>query len=312
MKKMIVLLLLLIMPMLILGAETVTDSTKAASSVMDVANSMTGGIGSTIQQAKADFKLTVTKVIWAMIIVAIGMVVMRYLVRFMEAIAERWANVRVTIKGLIPAIRITGWSFLIYFIINRILAPPIETFLAVTASAGIAIGFASQDILKNIFGGVMILLDRPFQVGDKIEVGKYYGEVVHIGLRTVRIVTPGDSLVSIPNTEIMNQSVSNANAGQNNCQVIAEFYLPLNVDLPQAKLIAKKSARLSRYIFLNKPVTVIIRNEIHQGRSLIRLSLKAYVLDIRFEFLFLSEMTERFTTEMLSLGLLKSTDIAQD
>ncbi|MCB0314052.1 MAG: mechanosensitive ion channel, partial [Calditrichaeota bacterium] len=53
-----------------------------------------------------------------------------------------------------------------------------------------AIGFAAQDILKNIFGGLMLLLDRPFQVGDKIEAGGHYGEVVQIGLRTVRIVTP--------------------------------------------------------------------------------------------------------------------------
>ena len=127
--------------------------------------------------------------------------------------------------------RIFGWTIVIYIIIANVIEPPIETLIAVTASAGIAVGFASQDILKNIFGGIMILLDRPFQAGDKIQVGSLYGEVLSIGLRTVRIVTPDDSIVSIPNGEIVNQSVSNANSGAFNCQVVAEFFLPPDIDI---------------------------------------------------------------------------------
>jgi MscS family membrane protein len=187
--------------------------------------------------------------------------------------------------------------------VSNVYALPWHTMIALAASAGVAIGFASQDILKNIFGGIMILLDRPFQVGDKIEIGNYYGEVVQIGLRSVRIVTPDDSLVSIPNGEAMNQSISNTNAGESNAQVVAEFYLPPDIDLIQAKKIAYRAAAVSRYVYLNKPIAVIINNEIHQGRSLLKMRLKAYVLDIRYEAAFASEMTEIVIQDFLRAGL---------
>jgi small-conductance mechanosensitive channel len=173
-----------------------------------------------------EWDISFGKIFWSLIIFLIAFVIIRYVSKLLETIGERWANLRLFIKGLVPIIRIGAWTFIIYFIIAAVIAPPIETLIAVTASAGIAVGFASQDILKNIFGGIMILFDRPFQVGDKIQVGEHYGEVVQIGLRTVRMVTPDDSMVSIPNSEIVNQSVSNSNSGEFNCQVVAEFYLP--------------------------------------------------------------------------------------
>lgn len=256
-------------------------------------------ISDKIQETQPKFKISFGKIFWSLIIFVLGFFLIRFLTRIAESLAERWSNLRLMIKGLLPIIRIFGWSFIIYFIIADIFAPPIQTLVAVTASAGIAIGFASQDILKNIFGGIMILFDRPFQAGDKIEVGGYYGEVISIGLRTVRIVTPDDSMVSIPNSEIVNKSVSNANSGESNCQVVAEFYLPPELNIVQTKKIARRAAAVSRYVYLNKPIVIIFKNEIYQGRSLLKMRLKAYVLDIRYEFPFMSEMTEIVLKELL-------------
>lgn len=254
--------------------------------------------------------LSFGKIFWAAVIFFGALLTFKYITRLLEIVAERRAHLRLAIKRFIPSFRILGWTAVIYFIIAGVFAPPIETLVAVTASAGIAIGFASQDILKNIFGGIMILLDRPFQVGDKIEVGSYYGEVTQIGLRTVRIVTPDDSLVSIPNSEIMNQSVSNANAGESNCQVVAELFLPPDIDLVKAKKIAYRAAAVSRYAYLNKPIAIIIKNEVHQGRSMLKMRLKAYVLDIRYEFPFMSEMTETVMSEFLRHQLVTAEQLA--
>jgi MscS family membrane protein len=261
------------------------------------------GIAGAIQKSRPVFKISFGKIFWATVTFILGLIVLRTITRLFNSLAERWSRHRFAIKAIVPVIRIFGWTFIIYLIIADVFAPPIETIIAVTASAGIAIGFASQDILKNIFGGIMIVFDRPFQIGDKIEVGKYYGEVVRIGLRTVRVVTPDDSLVSVPNSVIINQSVSNANAGASNCQVVAEYYLPPEIDLLRAKRIAYQAAAVSRYVFLNKPIVIIFKNEIHQGRSLLKMRLKAYVLDLRFEFPFMSEMTETVIGEYLKQGL---------
>ncbi len=241
-----------------------------------------------------NWNISIMKILVSVMIFIIAALVLKYLTRAFEKIAERWTRFRLGVKRIIPIVRIIGWTISVYIIIVGVLRPPFQTIVAVTASAGIAIGFASQDILKNIFGGVMILFDRPFQVGDKIQVGSFYGEVLTIGLRSVRIVTPDDSVVSIPNSEIVNQSVSNSNSGETNCQVVAEFYLDTDIDFQRIKKIAYQSAVVSRYVYLKKPVSIVFKQEIHMNTPKIKLRIKAYVLDIRYEFAFMSDMTEIF------------------
>ena len=249
------------------------------------------------------------KIFWALIFVITGYLVIRFTISLLEKYAEKFTNQRITIKGIIPIIKIFGWIFIIVLIIVGIFQPPQSTVLAVSASLGIAVGFASQDIIKNIFGGVIILLDRPFMVGDKIEVGSHYGEVVEIGLRSIRIVTADDSLVSIPNGELMNQSVSNSNTGEANCQVVAEIYLPITVDTKRVRELAKESAQVSKYIYLNKPIYVLFFNEVKEGRSYLKMRLKAYVVDIRYEFAFKSDMTEIVMKELLTQKIIDPKDL---
>ncbi|MCB2201079.1 mechanosensitive ion channel family protein [bacterium] len=283
------------------SVQTAVDSTASVQPDSASATSLRGAIGESRPEIK--WSISVGKVFWALVVFGIIWIVLHYLTRLLETIAERRTNWRLGIKAAIPIVRIGTWTAVLYLIIARIFAPPIETLLALTASAGIAVGFAAQDILKNIFGGITILFDHPFQVGDKIQVKEHYGEVVSIGLRTVRIVTPDDSLVSIPNAELVNQSVSNANAGENNCQVVAEFYLPPDVDVERVKAIAYRAAAVSRYVYLKKPIAVVMKNVIEEGRSLYKLRLKAYVLDLRYEFPFQSDMTEVFLATLLEEGL---------
>jgi MscS family membrane protein len=253
--------------------------------------------------------ISITKVFWAIIFIILGFYLIKLITKITDLFAEKSANYRITIKGFVPIIRILGWVLILYVVIAGIFQPPQSTLLAVAASLGIAIGFASQDIFKNIFGGIMILFDRPFQVGDKIEIGKHYGEVVKIGLRSTRIVTPDDSLVSVPNGDVMNQAVSNANSGEPNCQVVAEIYLPITIDTEKVRNIAIETAQTSKYVYLNKPVSVIFLNDVKERRSYFKMRLKAYVLDIRYEFNFKSEMTEIVIRELLKEKLISSEEL---
>ncbi len=254
--------------------------------------------------------VSIYKIVWSVLIFGLGYFIIRFLTQLVELIGERSTNYRIMIKGFVPVVRIIGWIVVIFVIIAGVLQPRIEAVLALTASVGVAVGFASQDILKNIFGGVIILLDAPFKVGDKIEIGSHYGEVVEIGLRSTRIVTPDDSLVSIPNGELMNQSVSNSNAGELNCQVVAEIYLPLDIDTERVRSIAQEAAQTSRYIFLNKPIAVLFFNEVKERRPYYKMRLKAYVMDIRYEFIFKSELTEIVIRELLHEQIISTDDYA--
>ena len=244
-------------------------------------------------------------IFWSLIFLAFGYFVVKVLSFILNALAERSPSYRIAFKGAIPIFKIITWVGIILLIIVVIFRPSITTMLAFSASIGVAVGFASQDILKNIFGGIVILVDRPFVSGDKIEVDKYYGEVVEIGLRSTRIVTPDDSLVSVPNAVMMSGSVSNSNTGELNCQVVAEIYLPNHVNTVEVRSIATEAASVSKYIFLGKPITILFFHEINQGGSYIKMKVKAYVMDTRDEFKFKSDMTELIIKELVKKGIIK-------
>lgn len=228
----------------------------------------------------------------------------RFVVIVLENLSEQFTSYRLGIKRMVPVIRLVIWTFAIYIIVAGIINPPLSTVITVLASVGIAVGFAAQDILRNIFGGFIIIMDRPFQVGDKIQVAEHYGEVISIGLRSSRIVTPDDSVVTIPNSELMNKEVSNANSSALDCQVVAEIFLPMNVDVDAVKRIAYRAAVSSRYVYLQKPIAIIALNEVHEENFVLKLRLKAYVLDIRYEFPFKSDMTELILSELKQRDML--------
>ena len=248
-------------------------------------------------------------IFWSLIFITVGYFGIRLVINVLEAFAEKSAKYRISLKGLVPIVRIVSWLIIIFIVIAGIFQPPVATVIAVTATVGIAIGFAAQDILKNIFGGIVILLDQPFKVGDKIEIGSHYGEVISIGLRSTRVVTPDDSLVSVPNGDLMNQSVSNANSGEANCQVVAEIFLPITIDTELVRKIATEAAQVSKYVYLSKPITILFFNEVKEKRSYYKMRVKAYVMDIRFEFIFKSDITETVIRELLKQEIISSKDL---
>lgn len=258
------------------------------------------------EQALSEFQnlISFSTIMLIILVLVITYFANRLAVIILDNLSERFTSYRLAIKRVVPVVRLFFWAFSFYIIIAGIINPPMGTVITVLASIGIAVGFAAQDILKNIFGGFMIILDRPFQVGDKIEVGDHYGEVISIGLRSSRIVTPDDSVVSIPNGELMNKAVSNANSSALDCLVVAEIFLPMDVDVELVKRLARKAAISSRYVYLQKPISVIALNEVHEENFVVKLRVKAYVLDTRYEFPFKSDMTELILGELKKRNML--------
>lgn len=250
--------------------------------------------------------ISISKILWTILLLLISYVFITLFTKIIEFFAEKSSLLRISIKGVVPIIRIGFWIAIITIIIKVIYNPPIEMLMTALASVAIAIGFATQDLLKNIFGGIMLLFDRPFKVGDKIKVGEDYGEVITIDLQTTRIVTPDDSMVVIPNMKLMNSRISNSNSGELYCQVVAKIALPIDFDMQKVRKTAIEGAQVSKYIYLNKPITVLFTNEINEHKSFIEMKLKAYVMDIRYEFLFKSDMTEVVIKELLNQGLLNN------
>jgi len=85
----------------------------------------------------------------------------------------------------------------------------ITPFLAGAGIAGLAFALAAQDLISNFFGGAIITVDKPFKIGDRIQVDTFYGDVLVVGTRSTRIKTIDGRIVTIPNNKITSSSVVN-------------------------------------------------------------------------------------------------------
>ena len=259
-----------------------------------------------VEATEAEFsllnQLTYGRILTALIVMTVAFVVVKLSDRGFEALASAAPRARFLFKGLIPVVR-----FLVTLIaalaIIRIFAPTPQAMVAVAASAGLALGFGAQDLIKNIIGGIIILTDRPYQLGDKVLIGDAYGEIDHIGLRSTKMTNADDTRITIPNAEILNGRVWNSNSGVPDAQVGTELFLPASSDPHDVIRIATEAALTSPYLFPDKPVAVLISDEFDQ-KPYIKVKIKAYVYDHRLESKMKSDITVRAKSEFLKQGLM--------
>lgn len=168
-----------------------------------------------------------------------------------------------------------------------------EVLAILGGTAAVAMGFALKDLVASVVAGVMIMLDRPFQVGDRVSFGGKYGDITAIGLRSVKLQTLDDSTVTIPNNMFLNQVTSCGNYGELDMQVVIDFYIGIDQDVKKAQDLIHEAAVTSRYVYLPKPVVVRASQVIVNPYIAMRLRLKVYVLDTRFEKALVTDVTLR-------------------
>lgn len=132
-----------------------------------------------------------------------------------------WLGVRVVLKSILTRskqdkttqlfiLNLVKYGILIIGGVNALKAGGVDiaAVLASLGIAGITIGFAARDAFSNLISGLLIFLDRPFVIGDLVEVGDNYGKVDAITLRSTRIVTPDGRMLAVPNAEMINKTVA--------------------------------------------------------------------------------------------------------
>ena len=146
-------------------------------------------------------------------IIAVAWVINRFGGEFLNAMGEPFTERRLLFKQVSAVLKFIVLIGTVTLVSVRSSSFSAELLLAVGGSVAVAVGFAFKDLLASLMAGIILLFDRPFQVGDRVEFSGQYGEVVEIGLRTVRMETLDDNLVSIPNNRFLSDVVSCANAG---------------------------------------------------------------------------------------------------
>ncbi len=139
---------------------------------------------------------------------------------------------------LYPLLQKGVWLLLVVVGVVQILTVlgiDVSSVAAGLGLGGLAFALAAKDTIENIFGSVAILVDRPFRVGDSISVGGVSGSVEKIGLRSTRIRTPENSLISMPNSKVIASHVDNLGA---RTYLRTRFLLNLAYDTPPATIRA--------------------------------------------------------------------------
>ena len=136
----------------------------------------------------------------------------------MVTLLEQWMNLwagktESTLDDhLVPFVRKSLRVFIVIIavlVLIQNLGYSISGLLASLGLGGLAVALAAKDSLSNIFGSLMIILDRPFSIGDWIQAGDMEGTVEEIGFRSTRIRTFAKTLITVPNSALMNMSVNN-------------------------------------------------------------------------------------------------------
>ncbi len=206
---------------------------------------------------------------------------------------------RLNLLATAPLLRLLIIMIALSLAIPKIVDPSMQNMIALLGTVGLALGFALKDYVSSLIAGIVAIGEKPYRNGDWIEIAGVYGEVRHIGMRTLHLVTPDDNRVVIPHALLWTEKVVNANDGAPRLQCVAEFYLHPQHDPQQVKQILYDVALTSAYLYIQKPIGVVVREIAGATHYRIR----AYPVDISQQSRFISDLTIRGKIALQRCGI---------
>jgi len=182
----------------------------------------------------------------------------------------------------------------------------IMPFIAGASVLGVAVGFAAKDTLSNLIAGVLLIMDRPFDVGDRIELWTSprgtasWGDVVEIGLRATKIRNSDNVIFVIPNNQIMQRDIVNWTASGDSIRLRIPIGIAYDADAAKARGIIRSVALEVDGVMTDPEPKVIIRAF---GESAVDLELRVWVHDARSRRAIWDEITDRVKAEFDRAGV---------
>ncbi|MCG3865840.1 MULTISPECIES: mechanosensitive ion channel domain-containing protein [unclassified Photobacterium] len=242
-------------------------------------------------------------VLFSALTVCAAWILLRFIQSIVDGISSQFAQRRMLLQKLQSFFQFfiymsTGIAvFMMSFRVDdRILA-------LIGGTIAVSVGFALKDLAASFIAGLTVMIDRPFQVGDRVTFEGNYGDIITIGLRSVRMRTLNDDIITIPNNKFLSEVTVSGNYGALDMQVVIPFYISMDQDIRLARDLIQEAASSSRYIHLPKPVTVLVKQTITDNYLAIMLTCKAYVVDTKYEKLFETDITLRVMEEFARNGI---------
>jgi small conductance mechanosensitive channel len=209
------------------------------------------------------------------------------------------ARLRMLLLPSIAVVRLVILIVAVAMIFPLVVKASLQNLVAILGVTAVALGFAFKDYISSLIAGIVAIYERPYRVGDWVTIGGAYGEVRSMNLRALRLYTPDDTVVSIPHIHIWSQNIYNANDGSRNLLCVAHFYVDPAHDAALARRKLHDVALTSPYLDMNHKIRVVVQEQPWGTHY----QLKAYPLDSRDQFQFISDLTVRGKAALTDLGV---------
>ncbi len=197
-----------------------------------------------------------TNAIGALLVLIIGLKIASFLTRKIELLLEK-RSVDVSLKPFL--LSIISWTLKIVVFLAAANTAGVKTtsFLAVLGSVGLAVGLALQGSLSNFAGGVIILLLKPFKVGDFIDNKTHSGTVKEITVFYTILKTPDNKIIYIPNGGLANSSLINVNH-EDTRRVDWTFGIGYDDDIDKAKTIIREIITSDERVLKDPEIVILV------------------------------------------------------
>ncbi len=179
----------------------------------------------------------------------------------------------------------------------------ITPLIATLGVGGIAVALAAQELLSNVFGAIAILSDRPYKIGDRIQVSDgMVGDVVEIGLRSTRIKTMDSRLIVIPNSDISKSDIINFSLPDAKARFDIKVGVSYDADIEKASEVLLDIARNTEGVLADPAPKVYVKD---LGNFSVNLLMHVWVKDYKLSWevpdYIYRETLKRFAMEKISI-----------
>ncbi len=199
------------------------------------------------------------KIVLAILVWVIGFKIIRILLKIIHKILVK-QRIAPAVRGFLDSLISIVLKVLVLVTVASILGVPMTSFMAILGAAGLAIGLSLQGSLANFAGGILILLFKPFKIGDYIATSLHSGIVEKITIFNTTLVTLDNKVIIIPNGDLSNKEITNYTAKKTR-RIDMTFGVSYNTDLNKVRKILERIIKEDRRI-LKDPEPMIVVGEL--------------------------------------------------
>lgn len=212
------------------------------------------------------------KIVIAVLIWFIGKKIIRVLDKLVKKMLDRSTLDKGVVNFVVSVLKFVMYAILIMIVVDK-LGFQTTSLLTLFGSAALAIGMSLQGSLSNFAGGILILIFKPFKVGDYIIVGTNEGTVKSIEILYTRLVTIDNKVVMLPNGSLSNSSIVNVGA-ENTRRIDIQIGIGYSSDIPKVKKLLEQVINSEKGILKDKDILVVVKS---LDESCVTLETRAWV-----------------------------------